>query len=186
MGPVWQAFPEFLASTNYRDTTDECNTAFQVAHKTALAGMAWVQEQPQAAASFNDYMAFHRKHQPSCWDAYPVTEEVSEWNHDAVLVDIGGSLGHQCADFKRHFPDIPGRVVLQDLQGPISTAMSTPGVENMVHDMFTPQPIKGTGWLSLVHNSISAQVVMQEQNSTTSATSYTTGQTTSAATFCAA
>ena len=107
MGPVWQAFPEFLASTNYRDTSDECNTAFRVAHKTALAGMAWVQEQPQAAASFNDYMAFHRKHQPSCWDAYPVTEEVSEWNHHAVLVDIGGSLAINALTSSAIFPIFP-------------------------------------------------------------------------------
>ena len=70
--------------------------------------------------------------------------EVQDWDPDAVvLVDIGGGLGHQCAEFKRQYPEAPGRVVLQDLEGPISAAASIPGVENMVHDMFTTQPIKG-------------------------------------------
>ena len=145
IGPVFQALPDFLAKINYQDILDDTNTAFQLTHKTSLPGMLWIQEQPQAATYFNDYMAFHRKDQLTCWDVYPVMTEAHGWDPNAVvLVDIGGSLGHQCAEFKRKFPQVPGRVVSQDLQGPISTAMSISGVENMVHDMFTPQPIKGT------------------------------------------
>ena len=145
IGPVFQALPDFLAKTNYQDILDDTNTPTQVAYKTSLPGMLWVQEQPQAAAYFNDYIAFHRKQQLTCWDVYPVMTETHGRDPKAVvLVDVGGSLGHQCAEFKHRFPQVPGRVVSQDLQGPISTAMSIPGVENMVHDMFTPQPIKGT------------------------------------------
>lgn len=96
------------------------------------------------AAYFNEYMAHRRKDQAICWDVYPVEEEAKDWGSDAaLLVDIGGNIGHQCAEFKSRFPKIPGRVILEDLPGPISMARTTVGVEKRVHDMFTPQPIIG-------------------------------------------
>ncbi|KAL2043501.1 hypothetical protein N7G274_003808 [Stereocaulon virgatum] len=55
---------------------------------------------------------------------------------------MGGGVGHQCAQFKARFPHVPGRVILQDLPHSIDKALPTPGVENMVHDFFEPQPVK--------------------------------------------
>ena len=49
----------------------------------------------------------------------------------------------QNAEFKAKYPDVPGRVVLQDRQENIEKAIQTPGVENMTYDFFTPQPVKG-------------------------------------------
>ena len=89
-------------------------------------------------------MLHRRKDQATCWDVYPVEREIKGWSPDAtVLVDIGGSVGQQCAEFTAKFQKVRGHVILQDLSGPIEVALSTPGVENMVHDMFKPQPIKG-------------------------------------------
>lgn len=117
-----------------------------------MPGILWIQEQPEAAANFNEYMLFHRKTQPICWDVYPVPKEAHGWDPDAVvLVDTGGGLGHQCTEFRKKFPGVPGRVVLQDLQGPVKSAVSAFGVESMVHDMFTPQPIKGTRKSHFIH-----------------------------------
>ena len=87
---------------------------------------------------------YSRKHQAICWDIYPVERETQGWNsHGTVLVDMSGDLGRMSAAFKQRFPSVPGKVVLQDLEGPMSVALSTPGVQNMVHDIFTTQPIKG-------------------------------------------
>lgn len=142
-GPLYQELPDFLARIKYQDVTDCTNTVHQVAQKTSLAAFPWFAEHPEPAKHFNEYMRYRRKDQMSCWDVYPMEEETQSFESNAtLLVDIGGNLGHQCAEFKNKFPKAPGRVILQDLPGPISTALSTPGVENMVHDMFKPQPIE--------------------------------------------
>lgn len=144
-GPLYQELPGFLAKIKYQDITDNTNTVHQVAHKTPLPAFLWFMEHPQAAGYFNEFMLHRRKDQVICWDVYPVEQETQGWKSDAtVLVDIGGNIGHQCAEFKKKYPTVPGHVVLQDLPGPIGMALSTPGVENVAHDMFKPQPVKGT------------------------------------------
>jgi len=62
-----------------------------------------------------------------------------------LYVNVGGGIGHQCAEFRNKYPasQIPGRVVLQDLPATIERALPTEGVENMAHDFFQPQPVKG-------------------------------------------
>ena len=76
---------------------------------------------------------------------YPVEAEAAGWSPDKpLIVDIGGGIGHQCVQFKKAFPDLPGRVILQDLPHSIARAMETPGVENMAHNFFELQPVKGT------------------------------------------
>jgi hypothetical protein len=89
-------------------------------------------------------MAFRRQPELSWLTVYPVAEQAKGCDPSrAVYVNIGGGVGHQCAQFKQRFPDIPGRVILQDMPHSIANALPTPGVENIVHDFFQPQPIKG-------------------------------------------
>ena len=61
-----------------------------------------------------------------------------------MFVDVGGGSGHQCVDLRKAFPDIQGRVIVQDLEYPISTRLEYASVEGMVHDAFKPQPIEGS------------------------------------------
>jgi hypothetical protein len=91
-------------------------------------------------------MALRRGPEKSWLSVYPVEEEAKQRSDlpDAPLyVNIGGSIGHQCAQFKEKYPDLPGRVVLQDLPHSVDNALQTPGVENMAHNFFDPQPLKG-------------------------------------------
>ncbi|KAK5659382.1 hypothetical protein OQA88_1475 [Cercophora sp. LCS_1] len=90
-------------------------------------------------------MARRRQPELSWLTAYPIDREAQGWSPDRPLfVDIGGSIGHQCANFKAAHPNIPGRVILQDLPHSVANALPTPGVENMAHDFWTPQPIRGS------------------------------------------
>jgi len=85
---------------------------------------------------------------------YPIETETKALNPNAplvLLVDIGGNIGHICAQFKQVFPDVPGRVILQDLPETIAAALSTPGVENVAYNFFEPQPIKGAKYYYLAH-----------------------------------
>lgn len=62
------------------------------------------------------------------------------------LVDIGGGKGHDLQELHREYPELPGKLVLQDLRGVVQEAESSGLDEEIVtmeHDFFTPQPIKG-------------------------------------------
>ncbi|KAG8170109.1 hypothetical protein KVR01_000854 [Diaporthe batatas] len=141
--PMYQALPRFLQRTGYKDPSDELDTAFQDAWKTSLPVFAWFADQPEQLACFNDYMALRREPEVSWLSVYPVMEKAKDWDPSkAVFVNVGGGVGHQCAQFKEKCP-VPGRVILQDLPHSIANALPTPGVENMVYDFFEPQPIQG-------------------------------------------
>lgn len=136
-----------MKRTEYKNPVDELHTAFQDAWKTPLHAFQWFGENPGHLAYFNDYMALRRKPELSWLSVYPVAREVKSWdakdNSKVIYVNIGGGIGHQCKQFKEKYPDLPGRVILQDLPHSIAKALPTPGVENMEHDFFQPQPIKG-------------------------------------------
>jgi demethylsterigmatocystin 6-O-methyltransferase len=59
---------------------------------------------------------------------------------------MGGASGQQCVEFKKRFPHIKGRVILQDMPVVIADAKAQglgEGIEAMVHDFYTPQVVKG-------------------------------------------
>ncbi|KAL9036098.1 MAG: hypothetical protein Q9180_004489 [Flavoplaca navasiana] len=69
-------------------------------------------------------MAGHRRGRPNWIDAdfYPVQYAVKDikLNSDTpVLVDIGGGKGHDVMEFKKKFPSLPGRLIVQDLPNTI-------------------------------------------------------------------
>ena len=78
---------------------------------------------------------------------YPVrnlVDTTSITNDDVLLVDIGGSIGHDLAEFKSKWPDLPGRLILQDLPAVVANADGLhETIEVMPHDFFTPQPVQG-------------------------------------------
>jgi hypothetical protein len=67
----------------------------------------------------------------------------------ALLVDVGGNVGHDINKFLSHHPEHAPRVVLQDRSDVISLAKCPSTVQLRVHDFFTPQPVKGESTESL-------------------------------------
>ncbi|KAF7508283.1 hypothetical protein GJ744_009428 [Endocarpon pusillum] len=143
-GPVFQKLPEFLARTKYQAITDNAKCVLQPAFNINVPAFIWLQQNPARFATFQQYMMQQREGMPTWLTVYPVVRETKEWDPERpVFVDVGGGLGHQCAALKAKYPDLRGRVILQDLPHAIEAALSTPGVQNMVHDFFSPQPVKG-------------------------------------------
>lgn len=145
--PPFQAIPEFLRQTEYKNPGDGAHTPFHLAFHTNKSLFEWLADHPDNLAHFNNYMALHRKQSEglSWLSVYPVEAEAAGWPAEQpVYVDVGGGIGHQCAQLREKLPDLPGRVVLQDLPHSIARALPTPGVENMAHDFFHPQPVIGT------------------------------------------
>ena len=97
-------------------------------------------------------MGGYHQGRPSWMDEgfFPVKEKLVEgFDKDAegaaLLVDIGGSVGHDLEEFRRKHPDAPGRLVLQDLPLVISQIEKLDdGIETMSYDFYAEQPVKGT------------------------------------------
>lgn len=144
MGPIYQKLPDFLAATKYQNPTDNTNTVPQLAWNTDLPGFIWFQQHPEKFDYFMQMMAVQREGLPTWLSVYPINEETKGWNpENPVFVDVGGGIGHQCLALKTKFPQLPGRVVLQDLPPALEHAIPMQNVEVLVHDFFEPQPIKG-------------------------------------------
>ncbi|KAF2963107.1 hypothetical protein GQX73_g10470 [Xylaria multiplex] len=141
----YQVTPEYLRQIGYNNPTDEKNTAFHFAFGTKINPYQYMVEHPKQLNHFNKYMALRRQAELSWLTVYPVREEAGALTDPerALYVNIGGGIGHQCAQFKEKYPDLPGRIILEDLPSTVAQALQTPGVENLAHDAFTAQPIKG-------------------------------------------
>ncbi|OCK85027.1 S-adenosyl-L-methionine-dependent methyltransferase [Lepidopterella palustris CBS 459.81] len=142
-GPTFQAAPAFLAETHYSDITDHTKTPFQAAYNTDLPAFTYATQFPVISANFNNYLAYERTGRAIWLDAYPLEEECkAQPAEDVLLVDIGGGIGDQCVALKTRFPDIPGRVILQDEAHVLANAIVKEGVEEMAQDFFQPQAVK--------------------------------------------
>ena len=122
-------------------------TAFQMAFNTDLDFYSWFarDEVTYVREAFHRFMETNMSELP-LW--YGVVDFAAEFgagltDTDVAFIDIGGGQGHQAAEFKARLPDVPGRVIHQDLPDVLATAMDTKGVEKMVYDYRTEQPIKG-------------------------------------------
>ena len=146
--------PEFLADTNYRNPVDATRTPLQYAYKTPLSGYSWIAQpgREKMLENFNIWMAGQREGRADWLDFFPFKEELYrgfDYRGDAVLmVDVGGGLGHELLGLRKRYPDLKGRLILQDLPETIRGVEDPDKVfEPMVHDFFTPQPIKGKTFL---------------------------------------
>lgn len=86
---------------------------------------------------------------------YPVKERLLDRFNphsgvDVLLVDVGGGLGHDLRELRQKYPTLLGKLVLQDRAEVISEASimdnnddDDGGLQIMVHDFFTPQPVHG-------------------------------------------
>ncbi|MCJ1268551.1 hypothetical protein MMC22_008439 [Lobaria immixta] len=143
VGPAFQELPNFLEQHALCNHTEIKWTVFQTAWKTQLPAFLWYEKRPEAFGYFNEYMASRREGKPTWLSVYPVEDETKGWNAKApVFVDIGGGVGHQCVEFRKMYPKVPGRVILLDLSKPIDDARPAPDVERHVYDFFRPQPFR--------------------------------------------
>ena len=79
----------------------------------------------------------------NCFSFLPI-DECKDWPVDKpAFVDIGGGTGQQCVAIKEKFPNLSGKVILQDLPAVIAEAKVPENIETMAYDFFTPQPVKG-------------------------------------------
>ena len=144
--------PTFLDQTDFKNPTNPDNGAFQLGHHTGDHLFKWISERPEVLSQFSNHMAGYRAGRMSWMDSgfYPVEENLVKGARteldDVFLVDVGGSKGHDLTELCQKHPNIPGRLILQDLKGVIEEARASAldsRIVPMEHDFFTEQPING-------------------------------------------
>ena len=151
-GPAFFALPNYLSNIQYKNPDNPADGSFQLGHGTKSHFFEWVSQNPGRLEQFQNHMAGYRAGRP-CWmdeGFFPVQANLVEGakkDDDSVfLVDLGGGKGHDLQELNQKHPNIPGKLVLQELKGVIDEAL-TAGldfkIESMAHDFFTPQPIVG-------------------------------------------
>lgn len=151
MAQSFQGLPPFLAETKYQVPTDPANGPLQYGHKTSLPFFGLLQDKPRLGQAFNNFMSGYAQARPRWMGYYPVVERLGGEHLDGkgtLLVDVGGGLGHDIAEFHAKHPELPGRLILQDQEwviGQVKSASEPPpsAITPTVHDFFTPQPVTG-------------------------------------------
>jgi len=59
------------------------------------------------------------------------------------FVDVGGGHGHQCVQLIQKYPNLHGRITLQDLPQAVNNLPPIDGVAAMAYDFFEKQLIEG-------------------------------------------
>ncbi|KAJ6051332.1 uncharacterized protein N7446_005964 [Penicillium canescens] len=143
------ALPAQLKKDGYKNPSNGKECSFQRGFQTDLHFFEFMKENPEAASQFNNHMTAYHQGRPSWMDVgfYDVESLFSNvCQDDVLLVDVGGSMGHDLSEFRRKWSGAPGRLVLQDLPDVVAQARTmqlNPSIEVMEHDFFTEQPIKG-------------------------------------------
>lgn len=107
----------------------------------------WWSNHPKVFNDFNIFMTAQREGRAYWLDFYPFEQKLSadprDSEHDVLFVDVGGALGSEIRELRKRYPALKGRMILQDRQQTIDHVSADSGMEAMVHDFFTPQPVTG-------------------------------------------
>ncbi|KAI1214991.1 S-adenosyl-L-methionine-dependent methyltransferase [Annulohypoxylon truncatum] len=144
---VFGGMPPFLKKTGYKNPVDDKNGVIQHVKGSDASFFGYIVADPVRNKEFTHAMECHSKGNMVAWpDVYPSDTLIKDAKPGrALVVDIGGSKGHDLEKFLLKHPDIPeGSLVLQDLPGVLQDVqVSNKIISKHPYDFFTPQPIKG-------------------------------------------
>ncbi|KAF2096919.1 S-adenosyl-L-methionine-dependent methyltransferase [Rhizodiscina lignyota] len=142
-------FPEFMKNTQYTNPKNKDKSAFKFSHNTDKHYFEWCFSpgNEYQAEAFHNHMKF-KTLSKKWFECVPVDDLFADFKSsdpDGVLmVDVGGDTGYDALNFHKAYPNLPGRLVVQDLPASIAKLdkEAIKPVEAMPHDFFTPQPVK--------------------------------------------
>ena len=149
--PGFALLPGYLSQSNFAEPTDPHQTVFLAAKQWRAGGSLfdYYSEHESQRHTFENVLSGIMVHRASWLDVYGAHSELA---HDTsvpgsasetVLVDVGGSVGHDIESFRAAHPHTASRLVLQDRGEVLRRAVCHSQVRLMSHDFFTPQPVRG-------------------------------------------
>jgi hypothetical protein len=145
------SFPYFLKERNYQNPTDKGDSVFMYSIPTDMHYFTWLSQPGREIEykAFEQHMSFKdmgkKWYDPSNVNVRDIFDNPTDPNAP-LMVDIGGSIGHDLIGFHNAYPDLPGKLILQDLPATIDKLDKTTfpkDIEAMPHDFFTPEPVPG-------------------------------------------
>lgn len=138
--------PKYMRETKFQNPQGQ--SAFEFTYQKTLWEHLGVNPDQQRDCAA--YMAGRRGGQIRWLDVFPVASQLEgkmsrgSGDDNVLLVDIGGNQGHDLKIFRKRFPDLPGRLILQDLPEAVNKIPAPlEGIEVMPYNFFTPQLVKG-------------------------------------------
>lgn len=144
--------PEFFSKNEYKYPSNPLDTPFT--QSTSENGFfEYITQSSERLTVFQQHLAAKSLAWPKYLDDATFVQENlikgAKTDGDAVfLVDVGGGAGHDLQELAQKHSDLPGKLVLQDLEGPIGEAKASKlseKIELQEHDFFSEQPVKGNG-----------------------------------------
>ncbi|KAH8911250.1 S-adenosyl-L-methionine-dependent methyltransferase [Coniochaeta sp. PMI_546] len=143
-------FYKFLRDTKWQNPTDAAHTAMHASYNTDLPNCFEYLRSIGLGPHTNHHMGGYRQGRLP-WmhpTLYPVEQTLiagADTSPDAPLVvDVAGGLGHDINEFKKFYPNHPGKLILQDLPVVIQDVKDIDSeIQLMSHDFLTEQPVKG-------------------------------------------
>ncbi|KAL1991018.1 hypothetical protein VTN49DRAFT_5522 [Thermomyces lanuginosus] len=137
--------PEYFRATSARDTTSMTDNPYTWGNgQVGKTFFEIISQEPRRIQQFNIAMSTQDFTLPVL-GMYPFGEELanaSDLENRALIVDIGGGRGHSLIQIRERWPDLKGRMILQDRPVVLDSIGELPGIEKMAHDFFTEQPVK--------------------------------------------
>jgi hypothetical protein len=137
---------DYFELNGYQSPDDASHAPFQLAYNTESHYFEWLSQNADKQEVFNSVMTQSQQHRGADWfEIYPVQEKLHASPDQVLLVDIGGGVGHDIIAFQKRFPNLTGKLVLQDLPQVINTIKDPlpGGISAIGHNMFEQQPING-------------------------------------------
>jgi hypothetical protein len=139
--PTLAKLPEYFQEHEYTIPKEYSNSPMR--WTVGQSQFEWLAQRRHQQVLFNSYMSSRRQGKPNWFDLYPVERlMVPPMDENSVLlVDVGGNQGHDLVRFRERYPDIPGRLLLQDLPAVVA-GHAWEGIESMAYSFLDPQPVK--------------------------------------------
>ncbi|KAH4022883.1 hypothetical protein HBH98_189840 [Parastagonospora nodorum] len=147
MEPTLREIPGYLKATGYQNPIDPKDTVIQKAfQQDGLTLFEILSDKPAAAQGLGVLLNTWADGHEFLQQMYPVQERLVD-SFDAsigpvLFVDVGGATGQKAIALKDSLAHVPGKIIVQDLPVYVKQAPTVDGVEFMVHDFYTEQPIK--------------------------------------------
>ncbi|KAK1713329.1 hypothetical protein CaCOL14_002245 [Colletotrichum acutatum] len=143
-------FSKFLRETNWQIPTDAAHTAMHASYMTDSPNCLECLRSIGLGPHTNHHMGGYRQGRMP-WmhpSLYPVEKTLfsdADTSPSApLLVYVAGGLGHDIDEFKKMYPNHPGKLILQDPPVVIDDVKGIDtSIELMGHDFLTEQPIRG-------------------------------------------
>ncbi|KAL2883199.1 hypothetical protein SGCOL_001389 [Colletotrichum sp. CLE4] len=142
---MYAKMPEYFSKTHYTNPQDSSSTVFQYAHQWDGDLWSYYQAHPKQQEQFNIIQQTISGQHPSWTEIFPA-ERLMEGDDDSqvpLLVDVGGSTGHDVLKFHSIYPETASRLYLEDLGPVVEKAVLPEGVHKVSYDFFIAQPIQG-------------------------------------------